>query len=327
MDHNVISRRDLLKCAAMGAGALSLPGGVAFGAHSGECAEGKCSDKCPQEVTLQISGADKEFSFIHWTDVHLSECDSRDKKLVEAMAKRAKIFGGDPTRVARDMVRKFNDLKPELVAVTGDYLDAPTKANIEIGAKILKSIDAPTYIALGNHEWGTPSTPWDRDYWRPRLRPLTAQPLDWHVQQMHGVNFLFVDDSNYQITADQLKKTQELLKDNRSCILFMHIPVATDSVTKRTVRKWKTPILLGAEGISKNKRKSWHMGETIEPSTAEFCRLVKSHPQIKAIFAGHIHLDHESQYQQECTQYVTGPGYAKGYRHVRIVPEIKGEKV
>lgn len=294
------------------------------------CAAGLCGAQGQQagsdmrnveEVTLKLSGASKEFSFIHWTDVHLSECDQRDETLVGKMAGRAKTFGGDPTRVAREMVRQFNAFKPDLVAITGDYLDAPTQKNIEIGADILKSIDAPSFIALGNHEWGPPSQPWDRDYWRPRLRPMTEQALDWHVQQLNDVNLLFVDDSNYQITAGQLQKTQKLLEDGRNCILFLHIPLAIDSLVPSTVRKWGTPILLGAEGIPTDKRKRWRMGDIIEPSTAAFCRLVKSHPNVKAIFAGHLHFDHEDQYRQGCSQYVTGGGFQKRYRRVRILPK------
>jgi hypothetical protein len=273
---------------------------------------------------LEISGACKEFSFIQWSDVHLSECDSRDKDIVKKMANRARTFGGDPLEVAREMVLEFNDLKLELIAVTGDFLDAPTQANIEIGAKLLDSLDVPASIALGNHEWGTPSKPWNRDYWCPRLRKLTEQPLDWHVQQIHGVNLLFVDDSNYQITPKQLRKTQELLEDGKSCILFLHIPVVIDSLVPQTVRVWGAPILLGAERISADKRKQWRMGDKIEPSTLEFCKLVKSHPQIKAIFAGHLHFNHEDQYREGCSQYVTGGGFKKNYRIVRIVPEVEG---
>ncbi len=279
-----------------------------------------------EEVILRLSGVDEEFSFVHWTDAHLSECDSRDGTLLVEMANSANCFGGNPTSVAREMVQTFNASKPDLVAVTGDLLDAPTQANIEIGAELLGSLDAPVCIALGNHEWGALVEPRDRDYWWPRLQPLTKQPLDWHVQQMHGVNLLFVDDSNYQITAKQLRKTRQLLKDGRPCVLFMHIPVAIDSLVPPTVQTWKTPILLGAEDISPDKRTQWEMGEEIEPSTAEFCRLVKSHPQVTAIFAGHLHFDHEDEYRQGCSQYVTGGGFRKSYRKVRILPRLKGEE-
>lgn len=276
-----------------------------------------------EEVTLEVSGADEEFSFVHWTDVHLSECDQRDEALLVKMARRADAFGGDPTGVAREMVQTFNALEPDLVAVTGDFLDAPTQSNIDIGTEILDSLDTSACITLGNHEWGFLVKPMDRDYWRPRLCSLTEQSLEWHVQQMHGVNLLFVDDSNYQITPEQLRKTQHLLEDGRSCILFMHIPVVIDSLVPRTLQTWKTPILLGAEDISPDMREQWGMGEEIEPSTAEFCNLVKSHPNVKAIFAGHLHFDHEDEYRQGCIQYVTGGGFQKRYRKVRIVPELK----
>ncbi len=276
-----------------------------------------------EEVTLRLSGVDEAFSFVHWTDVHLSECDERDDALLAKMANRASCFGGDPTSVAREMVQTFNALKPDLVAVTGDILDAPTQANRTIGAEILDSLDAPVCVTLGNHEWRFLVEPMDRDYWRPRLQPLTKHLLDWQVKQLHGVNLLFVDDSNYQITEEQLRKTQQLLEDGRSCILFMHIPLTIDSLVPRTVQTWKTPILLGAEDISPDKRKQWKMSKKIEPSTAEFCSLIKSHPNVRAIFAGHLHFDHEDQYRQGCSQYVTGGGFQKKYRMVRIVPKVE----
>jgi hypothetical protein len=279
-----------------------------------------------EDLVVEVSGVEKEFSFIHWTDVHLSECDQRDETLLVKMANRANGFGGDPTGVARELVKTFNALKPDLVTVTGDFLDAPTQANIEIGAEILDSLDSPVCITVGNHEWGFLVEPRDRDYWQPRLQPLSKQPLDWHVQQMHGVNLLFVDDSTYQITPEQLQKTEQLLEDGKPCILFLHIPVAIDSLVPRTVQTWRTPILLGAEGISPDMRTQWGMGDEIEPSTVKFCSLVKSHPQMKAIFAGHLHFDHDDEYRQGCSQYVTPGGFQKRYRKVRIVPMIEGEE-
>ena len=76
------------------------------------------------------------------------------------MANSANGFGGNPTSVAREMVQTFNASKPDLVAVTGDLMDAPTQANIEIGAEILDSLNAPVCMALGNHEWGALVEPW-----------------------------------------------------------------------------------------------------------------------------------------------------------------------
>ena len=307
------TRRDFLKTSAMAVC------GTAAGTYSAEAQQAGVDIPDAEELTLEISGVDKAFSFIHWTDAHLCECDQRDKQHLKYLVQRTKVFGGNPTGIARGMVRHFNALKPDLVAMTGDLLDVPTKKNIEIGAEILESIDSPSSFAVGNHEWCRPADPPDRDYWRPRLRPITEQPLDWHVQQLNGVNLLFVDDSNYQITAEQLRKTQKLLEDGRNCVLFLHIPVAIDSLVPSTVQKWRTPILLGAKGISANKRKQWGMGERIKPSTAAFCKLVKTHPQVQAIFAGHIHFDHQDEYRQGCSQYVTAPGYQKRYRNVRVV--------
>ena len=73
-----------------------------------------------EEVTLKVSGADAEFSFVHWTDVHLSECDQRDEALLVKMARRADAFGGD---FLKDSLPEGADLVT-LIRVAHDHPDA-----------------------------------------------------------------------------------------------------------------------------------------------------------------------------------------------------------
>ena len=103
---------------------------------------------------------------------------------------------------------------------------------------------------------------------------------------------------------EQLVRTRELLDTGKPCILFMHIPVTIESLLPATIEKWKRPIVLGAE--------------TKTPSTLEFCEMVKSRAEVKAIFAGHLHFDHVDELGGGGRQYVTGPGSEGRYRFVRV---------
>ena len=299
------SRRDFLKFTSVGMGVLGLFGCQTTGSQSGE----------KSEITLRVPGAVKSFTFVHWADSHLCECDWRNDDLTEYMAARqVDVFGGAPTKVAKEMVSNFNRLRPDIIALTGDFVDVPTEANMNMGEGILDSLNSLVCFAMGNHEWNGMAKPQEQDYWQERFKVMLSQPMDWHVQRMHGVNLLFIDDSNYQITPSQVERTQQLLESDRPCILFVHIPISTNSLIADTVKIWKTPILLGNEDILAGRKLK------IEPSTAKFCSLVKSHPQMKAIFAGHLHFNHEDEYRQGCYQYVTGGGFNKQYRLIRVVP-------
>ena len=260
------------------------------------------------EITLRIPGAVKAFTFVHLTDVHLSECDDRNEDLILFMAKRDERFGR-PTKIAWELFRKANSYHPDFVAVTGDMVDVPTQACLETAGNLLQSLEAPFFFCVGNHEWGNRVTPPDRAHWRNELRAWTPQPMDWFVQRWQGVNLLFVDDSDYQITPEQLKRTSELLETGRPCLLFMHIPIVIESLIEPTRAKWKSPILIGAAH-----------GEGVQPSTAAFCELVKKSPQVKAIFTGHIHFDHVDEYRENVHQYVTAPAFESVLRRVRVEP-------
>jgi 3',5'-cyclic AMP phosphodiesterase CpdA len=289
------SRREFLRVAALGA-AVALVAGGCFSVGSDSWGQ------LPANLLeLRIDGVDGEFCFLHVTDNHLCHCDARDVKLKERMARRAKVFR-EPAEEAVSFVRTVRRIRPDFVANTGDFLDRPTAANIDAGRRLVDSYGVPFYFAIGNHEWGKPAERTNRDYWHGRFAALTKQNLDWYVKEMCGVNLLFIDDSDYQISAEQLVRTRALLDTGRPCMIFMHIPVGVESLLPATIARWKRPIVL--------------RGKT--PSTLEFCEMVESRAEVKAIFAGHLHFDHVDELGGGGRQYVTGPGCEGRYRFVRV---------
>jgi predicted MPP superfamily phosphohydrolase len=67
--------------------------------------------------------------FVQITDVHIG---SRSQSFLEKV------------------VRKINQLEPDFVCITGDFIDAAGVAEAELFS--LKSISGPVYFSIGNHE-------------------------------------------------------------------------------------------------------------------------------------------------------------------------------
>jgi predicted MPP superfamily phosphohydrolase len=74
----------------------------------------------------------ERFNLVQLTDIHVGRTIKRDfmEKLVE----------------------ETNQLKPDMVVITGDLVDLPI-SRIEYDLYPLKELDAPTYFILGNHEY------------------------------------------------------------------------------------------------------------------------------------------------------------------------------
>jgi hypothetical protein len=317
---NNITRRDFLGTVGAGAASLALAG--CAGTATKDLVQPIESDFKPSDkVTLKIKGAVKPFDFVHITDVHLCQCDSRDPELIDDLAYRKKRFM-QPQETAKRLFKHINTLKTDFVAVTGDYVDIPTQANLEFGGELFDSLDTDFGFSVGNHEWAVQAIPPDRDYWLSRFSAWTPQPMDWFYRRINGVNMLFLDDSDYQITEDQLKRTKALLDTGRPCILFVHIPIVEDSLLPFVNEKWGMPICLGGQPDASHdqRRITWGMGPEVKQTTNEFIKLIKSHQQMKAIFAGHLHFDHKGEYQKGCQQYVTGAAHQNVYRKIEIVP-------
>ncbi|MDB6094702.1 MAG: Metallophosphoesterase [Verrucomicrobia bacterium] len=260
------------------------------------------------DVYLDLPGVTKAFSFVHLTDAHLTECDQRDAKFVERLQARSKGFGGDLLGKAEGVLEATRMERPDFVAFTGDLMDLPTAANLEASAGMLAACGAPCWITMGNHEWEWPAEPNDRKYWQGRLQFLANQPLDWFAKEFNGVNLVFVDNSDYQFTEDQLNRTVELLKDGRPCLLFIHIPIYIESLVPAVEQVWKMALMVGYE--------QGRVPPT--PVTLEFCRVVKSHPAVAGIFAGHVHFEHRDAYRQGAVQYIGTPVFAGGMRKIFV---------
>lgn len=119
MNHTVrrFNRRRFLRCAFWG-----TPAGCAVEAATVE----------PEWVkvrTIRLGSGVVRHRFVHFTDLH---------------------FKGDTGYLA-DVCRRINDLNPDFVCFTGDFIEE--EAYLKPALDGLKAIRAPMYAIPGNHDW------------------------------------------------------------------------------------------------------------------------------------------------------------------------------
>src|SRR4029077_15220051 len=130
----------------------------------------------------------------------------------------------------------------------------------EAASNPLKDSGVPFLYTSGNHDWRfndlTPSDALRRDAW-PALAPLHGGEAAFSRRDVGGVRFIAIDDSNYQITSEQLEFARSSLAAGMPSVLMIHIPISLPTLREPTIDRWKAPILIGDPEWDRESRKNW----------------------------------------------------------------------
>lgn len=219
-----------------------------------------------------------DYSIVVISDVHISNDESKDNRLLELTEK---INSGE-----------IPDVK--FVAVTGDFVSAVFTAGKERsdensrlvkGISIMNNLNVPYYIAMGNHDYKIDNDR-DSDTYFPESEILEMEKLwkeitefdRYFVIEGNGWNFIFLNSMrgrylNRFFDDEQLNWLKNLLAQNKPALLFFHHPIQTDNTPEVYLNKLKEKDLITPEK---------------EP---RFFEIVKQHKEnIKGIFLGHLHI-------------------------------------
>lgn len=257
------------------------------------------------------------------SDCHISACDLRDSaKAQEKSSKKTRGFLEQAGSVKQeDRFAEALKLSEECdcLVFTGDVIDCPSDVNIEF---LEHSLEGRKYLyTFGNHDYYSYDSDCgcseDRDKFLDQfLRFLPGDPtMDSMV--IGGVNLVALDDSLAQFSEMQLAFLKAELKKGLPTLLFLHLPVYSDSFAARAVEWWESVMSVGApaEVLERFGETDPRMPPT--ETTKEVLKLIEENPEIKAIFASHLH------FKDECTvlgkpQYITEPCYMGSVREIVI---------
>ena len=271
---------------------------------------------------------------LHITDSHITFAGPEDEAYAEYSARMAAAYekgahykSGETisrTEAFSSILREAKQLKIDLIVLTGDILNYPSKSAVQFLLDELNSCGIPYLYTAGNHDWhleGLPGSSHDlREKWRQDiLLPLyQGENPSHYARQMNGINFLMIDNSTYQMTAEQLDFLREQSALELPMVIGMHIPVSiSDQSYGIGSRKWGAAV---DNGYITERRERWPE-EGHNQETYDFVAELLKAP-VAIVLCGHIHTS-KTERTGRFLQYVTPMGRYGHYRILEILPEQK----
>ena len=282
------------------------------------------------EARIRIEGLAAPLTILHVTDSHMVEGDDRDPEAAQHLDRFRELFEErtpghvPPRQLYLETMDAGRDRGVDAAVLTGDMIHFPARAGLEAVAAGIAAVEAPCLYTLGNHDWFYPHLEWNdetRAAWYPRFHELTGGNPACQVLDIGGVRLIALDNSNYQLDETQVEFLTQQLADGLPSLLFVHIPLAIESLTPPVIERWQAPIMMGAEdGWTALTRERWRVPGT-RPSTRAGLDVVFEGPDnLLGVFCGHVHFPHADAYRPGRCQYVTAPGFEGGSRTIRLEP-------
>ena len=292
------------------------------------CDQNGASQKTLESVTVQngevyyyINGLEKPFHVMFLSDTHFTVEDERGREFYDY----AKRMGGDAAKPEnygkgnrRDLLLtasldRAKAAGAELVILGGDIINYPSLASVERVKTIMDSCGINWVYTPGNHDWHYEGEPGDsrsqHDKWtKTNLVPLYQgkNPL-YDSQIINGINFVTIDNSDFEISQQQLDFFKAQIAKGLPIILGVHIPFYLqghniDYGCGSPYWNDKSDIYYEIE-----RRAPWPK-EGLSKITFEFRDLAIGSPTVIGIYAGHVH-EEAVDYVNNRIQYVAGANY------------------
>ncbi|MBQ4054253.1 MAG: S-layer homology domain-containing protein [Clostridia bacterium] len=278
------------------------------------------------EVEIVIEGLEKTTRILHVSDSHITLTDSSDYlDAVNYQKTREQMFASEVTDGVSATQRfdrifdyaEANDI--DLMALSGDIIDAPTSGNLNYFKNKLSNSGVDYLYAFGNHDWTADwlnstlggyqsSAQWDKH--TPMFEGIIPEGEEKvAVREFDGFTVIAIDNSNNQISQEQYAQVFNYLDGKTPIILVMHVPMYIESMEADVTAMWGKAILMGAPATNPTN------------TTQMFCNMLKSKSSpVVAILAGHIHMDHidDVSDKNNAVQYTLGASFKGDVRVLNI---------
>ena len=272
-------------------------------------------------TTIPI-GLDHPFRALHISDSHIAFADERDgQRKIDLAQKRFAFFDQAP----RFLDEQLAYAKAQGIPVlhTGDLCDFVSYRNLEYARDVLRDVDH--FFAVGNHEYSLYVGEAFEDVpYKMQSYDLVQAHFQYHLlfdsRVMGGINFVGVDDGYYQFDADQLEKLKLEVKKGLPIVLMIHNPLYTEDLYafSMKVHEGKSCAFLTGvpEALMGDYTEYRYRQQHADQETLEFIQYVYSQPLIRAVLAGHIHVNAETILPSGIPQYIVGGGYKNLAREI-----------
>eukprot|EP00747_Dinoflagellata_sp_TGD_P164100 gnl/TRDRNA2_/TRDRNA2_183559_c0_seq1.p1 gnl/TRDRNA2_/TRDRNA2_183559_c0~~gnl/TRDRNA2_/TRDRNA2_183559_c0_seq1.p1 ORF type:complete len:441 (+),score=59.80 gnl/TRDRNA2_/TRDRNA2_183559_c0_seq1:60-1382(+) len=301
---------------------------------------------------------EKMLRILHVTDPHVSLYNDdplHTGRMFDAFSRVTDSTTGEATTPRNELlhlIRKAREENVDLIALGGDIVNYPSPRTVDWVLQQLREAAGgiPFVYTAGNHDWHLEASIEDDRYDSQRLPRLnsTLLPLISHSvttapqafgpgagllygsSRVKGVDILFVDNSNHQISEEQLHFVREILDDRSSeevpAVLLMHMPLALPGMNLQPKDLCGHPewgafsdLLWHTEG-----RPRWPEAGNSK-STLEFIKLMQEHAapsgRVAAMLTGHVHKEFDVKLLELVQQPESQTGLAWNQSALLCTPE------
>ena len=278
----------------------------------------------PGTATVTIPGLTKEYQFLHITDTHVSAFSDEDIKSWTTTRHNYNIarrnsFMADGLYSEERFPALFdyaNEIEADGLFLTGDLIDFPSQKNIAMLYDAVNHTKAKSIFCLGNHDWN-----YSDDYMtgnavannRPLFNDLTDGDPYFSYEEYDEFIVAAVDNSSDVVTQDTVNKFLGLYEKNKPIILLLHVPLHAETLAPDVKKAW------GGRNITMGPGAMGSDWGSVQQFYNAVC--VAEDTPVVAVFAGHVHFNHEDVFPNGVPQYITSTGYTGDCR----VITVKGE--
>lgn len=281
----------------------------------------------PSYATVTIPGLTQEYTFLQITDTHVSAFSDEDAKAwttdrVNYNTARRNAFAADGLYSEERFLPLFaygDEIGADGLFLTGDLIDFPSEKNISMLYDAVKSTKAKSIFCLGNHDWTFADDYMTQNAvttYIPRFAELTGGDPYISVQEYDEFLVVAVDNSTDVITQATVDKFLALYEKNKPIILLLHVPLHADTLEADVRKAWGNRNITmgpGAMGSDWGSVQQFYNAVCVAEDTP-----------VVAVFAGHVHFNHEDTFPNGVTQYITSTGYTGDCRIITVKGEETG---
>lgn len=257
-------------------------------------------------------GIEKPFSILHMTDTHLTQTDQEDavrKAFAADRRNRYFVKADENLQFATEYAKKTGY---QLIH-TGDFVDFITPQNLKTVKKFADETGA--LMVAGNHELTRciHNAFWEDDFSEElkikentldEVQKFFNNDIRFFEKEISGVVLVGIDNSDYQIRPKALGRLKEIIAQGKPVVLFMHMALSTPQMDE----KFGADLIAMPDAIT-NAFSEWQKFECkANAETKKAHDYILNQPLIKAIVAGHVHCDFETQGDAELKQFTTDIG-------------------
>lgn len=258
-------------------------------------------------------GLTRPLSVLHVSDTHLSFCDGRNdtRKMILASRRFAEMARAEHYL---DEALRLAEREHLMFVHTGDLIDFTSQANFDMVRGHLVGVDS--LVCAGNHEFSqyVGEAKEDAAYKAASYAEVQKHypnDLTFFSREVHGVNFIAVDNVYYDFTEAQLALLEKEIAKGLPIVVLCHVPLYSETLHARLLAAQGgkcaymcgTPdALLGSDPMRVEQQRA-------NAVTKAFVERLRKEPLVKAILCGHVHCPESDRFSPTAMTYVAGANY------------------